>query len=121
MKHGLKLTPLTVTTNFLSNTGFFTRYGNEIYGLTGTIGSKNAKELLNKIYKVDTIIIPPFKQKRHFQLETILTLDDNKWLKSIVSTTVSHATNKQAVLIICETRLDAKALRKNYNVSTERE
>ena len=112
MKHGLKLTPLTVTTNFLSNTGYFTRYGNEIYGLTGTIGSNDVKDLLKRIYQVDTIIIPPFKQKRHVQLETILALDDDEWLQSIVSTTVSHATNKQAVLIICETRLDAKAITK---------
>jgi len=124
MKHGLKLTPLTVTTNYLSNTGYFTRYGKEIYGLTGTIGSADAKDLLNKIYQVDTIIIPPFKQKRHFQLETILALDDNEWLKSILSTTISHATNKQAVLIICETRLDAKVivkeLQRNYRTGNVR-
>lgn len=112
IKHGLKMTPLTVTTNFLSNTGFFMRYKKQIYGLTGTIGSDEAKDLLNRIYNVDTIIIPPFKQKRHFQLETILKTTDDDWLKSIVSTTVSHANNKQAVLIICETRLDAKAITK---------
>ncbi|CAF1026633.1 unnamed protein product, partial [Didymodactylos carnosus] len=34
IKHGLKMTPLTVTTNYLSNVGLFTRYGNQIYGLT---------------------------------------------------------------------------------------
>ena len=112
MKHGLKLTPLTVTTNFLSNRGYFTRYGNQIYGLTGTIGSNEAKDLLNRIYHVDTIIIPPFRLRQHFQLETILTSDDDEWLKSIISTTISHATNKQAVLIICETRLDAKTITK---------
>ncbi|CAF1229096.1 unnamed protein product [Adineta ricciae] len=112
IKHGLKMTPLTVTTNHLSNVGLFTRYGTQIYGLTGTIGSKDAQNLLQKIYNVDTVIIPPFKEKRHIVFDSILTMSDDEWLNTIVSTSVSHAQNHRAVLIICETRLDAKAISK---------
>ena len=64
IKHGLKMTALTVTTNYLSNMGLFTRYGKNIFGLTGTIGSEGAQKLLYLIYGVDTVIIPSFKQKR---------------------------------------------------------
>ncbi|CAF1360898.1 unnamed protein product [Adineta ricciae] len=112
IKHGLKMTPLTVTTNYLSNVGLFTRYGTQIYGLTGTIGSKNAQNLLQKIYDIDTVIIPPFKEKRHMAFDSILTMSDDQWLNTIVSSSVSHAQNRRAVLIICETRLDAKAISK---------
>ncbi|CAF4455695.1 unnamed protein product, partial [Didymodactylos carnosus] len=59
IKHGLKMTELTVTTNYLSNIGLFVRYGKNIFGLTGTIGSKDTQNLLDRIYHVDTIIIPP--------------------------------------------------------------
>ena len=106
------MTALTVTTNYLSNVGLFTRYKDQIYGLTGTIGSKDAQNLLYKIYNVDTIIIPPFKQKRHIPLKTILKLTDDEWLTTIVEDTMSNVRKRRAILIICETRLDAKTISK---------
>jgi len=112
IKHGLKLTSLTVTTNYMSNTGLFTRYEKNIYGLTGTLGSKDAQNLLYRIYKVDTVIIPPFKQKRHVQLKPILTENDDEWLKTIVSETIANRQKQRAILVICETRLDAKTISK---------
>ena len=112
IKHGLKMTALTVTTNYLSNMGLFTRYGKNIFGLTGTIGSKDAQNLLQRIYQVDTIIIPSFKQKRHIQLKTTLTENDDEWLKTIVSETISNARKQRGILVICETRLDAKTISK---------
>ncbi|CAF4050160.1 unnamed protein product, partial [Adineta steineri] len=112
IKHGLKMTTLTVTTNYLSNIGLFTRYGKNIFGLTGTIGSHDARDLLDRMYHVDTIIIPPFKQKRHIQLQTILTENDDEWLQTIVSETIGNARKQRGILVICETRLDAKTISK---------
>ncbi|CAF4871145.1 unnamed protein product, partial [Rotaria sp. Silwood1] len=112
IKHGLKMTALTVTTNYLSNIGLFIRYGKNIFGLTGTIGSKDTQNLLDQIYHVDTIIIPPFKQKRYIQLKPILTANDDQWLKTIVSETISNARHQRGILVICETRLDAKTISK---------
>lgn len=112
IKHGLKMTALTVTTNYLSNVGLFTRYNDQIYGLTGTIGSKDAQDLLYKIYKVDTMIIPPFKQKRHIPLQPILTMTDDDWLTTVVSDTLSNVRKRRAILVICETRVDAKTIAK---------
>ena len=39
IKHGLRLTSENLVTSFVSNVGYFKRYGNNLYGLTGTIGS----------------------------------------------------------------------------------
>ena len=52
IKHGRKLTTeLSVTTNSLSrsNIGRFTRYGKNIFALRGTLGFKDARDLLHRI------------------------------------------------------------------------
>lgn len=36
------MTSESFSTNFLSNIGFFKRYNNNIFGLTGTLGSEKA-------------------------------------------------------------------------------
>jgi preprotein translocase subunit SecA len=63
IKEGLQLTAETLITNFLSNKAYFSRYGNKIYGLTGTLGSKSAKELLRDIYSIDFITFPRYKYR----------------------------------------------------------
>ncbi|CAF0795574.1 unnamed protein product [Adineta ricciae] len=110
IKHGLKMTPLTVTTNYMSNYDLFTRYKNEIYGFSGTLGSPDAQTLLSKIYQVDNIVIPPCKPKRHYQLEAVLPSTDEDWLNTIVQNTIDHVNKRRAVLVICETRIDAKTI-----------
>jgi preprotein translocase subunit SecA len=39
IKHSLKMTSETFTTNFLSNMEYFRRYGCNMFGFTGTLGS----------------------------------------------------------------------------------
>ncbi len=39
LKHNLKLSTENVTTNFLSNIGYFGKFGTKLYGVTGTLGS----------------------------------------------------------------------------------
>jgi preprotein translocase subunit SecA len=46
LKHGLKVTPENITTNYLSNVSYFRRYEERTFGLTGTLGSKTAREKL---------------------------------------------------------------------------
>ena len=62
LKHNLPVTSISITTNYLSNLGFFKRYikanGNFIYGMTGTLGSQKARELLGNIYGLDFDYIP---------------------------------------------------------------
>ena len=46
MKHLLKLTPISITTNFISHLYFFAQY-NSLYGLSGTVGLKCEQDALN--------------------------------------------------------------------------
>ncbi|KAF0553046.1 DEAD/DEAH box helicase family protein [Gigaspora margarita] len=64
IKHGLKLTPETVPTSFISNLGYFKKYGAKIYGMTGTVGSEAEQDLLSSIYEIDFGFIPTYKAKQ---------------------------------------------------------
>jgi hypothetical protein len=45
--------------------GYFKRYENSIFGLTGTLGSDKAKEVLSTVYKLDFVIVPSLRQKQY--------------------------------------------------------
>ena len=62
MKEGLEITEEALSPSFISNVEFFKRYGSNLYGMTGTLGSKKSQEFLEKTYKVDSVIIPPFNK-----------------------------------------------------------
>jgi preprotein translocase subunit SecA len=102
LKHGLKITPENITTNYLSNVGFFKRYEKQIYGLTGTLGSESAKDKLAGIYKVDFVEIPPFTPRRFDKLDDIITCSQDDWHGNILESIEYHLKNKKAVLVICE-------------------
>ena len=85
IKHNLKMTSETFTTNFLSNIGFINNYKN-IYGLTGTLGSDKAKRVLREVYNVELVHIPPTRQKQYLELEPIVLGNEVQWLETICST-----------------------------------
>lgn len=64
MKHHLPLGSDGFTSIYYSNHRFFINYKSEIYGLTGTLGSKVCRDFLKKTYTVDEIEIPTFNIKR---------------------------------------------------------
>ncbi|CAF1332837.1 unnamed protein product [Adineta steineri] len=100
MKHGAKISAESLTTNFLSNVTYFRRYGSNIYGLTGTLGSENAQKLLSNIYNVDNVIIPPFKKKQYQELTPIIVNNENDWYENIVQSSINKLNNGRGVLII---------------------
>jgi hypothetical protein len=100
LKHGCKITAESLTTNFISNVSYFKRYGSNIYGLTGTLGSSHAKELLNDIYEVDSVIIPPFRKKQFKELIPIINETKDEWFKAIVESSLNKLKIQRGVLII---------------------
>ncbi|CAF4739494.1 unnamed protein product, partial [Rotaria sp. Silwood2] len=65
IKHNLKMTSEAFTTNFLSNIGYFKKYNQNLFGLTGTLGSDASKKVLADVYEVDLIIMPS-SSKKHY-------------------------------------------------------
>jgi preprotein translocase subunit SecA len=118
LKHNLKMTSESFTTNFLSNMGYFKRYGSNLFGLTGTLGSEKAKEVLSKTYNVDFVRIPNLRKKQYLELNPIVAINQEKWIDEICSSAKNEANKERGILIICETIESAQKisvrLKENY-------
>ena len=106
MKHNLPVTPISITTNFLSNLGFFKRYikpeKNSIYGMTGTLGSKKARKLLEDIYNLDFDYIPPNSLRGLKELTSSISLDTPQFIRNIIRIVKRETNYGRAILLICE-------------------
>ena len=118
IKHKLKMTSETFTTNFLSNMGYFKRYGGNLFGLTGTLGSDKAKEVLSDVYKLDLITVPSLRQKQYLELPTVVAANEPQWLNEICTSAINEGNKERGTLIICETiehtKIIAEKLREQY-------
>ena len=123
IKHGLVLNAEDLTTTFLSHYSFFKRYTtekvNNIYGVTGTLGTEKSRDLLKKLFKVDICIIPPFKPSKFILLERISGFKTkDEWKQSIMKNIFENIDRKRAILVICFTIDDANEL---YNTLLKKE
>ncbi|CAF3327679.1 unnamed protein product, partial [Rotaria socialis] len=103
IKHNLKMTSETFTTNFLSNRGYFTRYGSNLFGLTGTLGSEKTKQVLVDAYKVDLVIIPNLRRKQYISLPDMVAMNETEWLEEVCCSAMNESSKERGILIICET------------------
>ena len=103
IKHGVSLTAENVTASFMSNVTYFKRYGNNIFGLTGTLGTVATKRVLEEIYSVDIKLIPVFKSKMFTENPGVLVENSAQWIQAIISGVKREISAHRAVLIICET------------------
>ncbi|KAI3375692.1 hypothetical protein L3Q82_003998 [Scortum barcoo] len=116
MKHNSKLSDMTAITNYMSNVGLLQKYGDQIYGMSGTLGQQAETETLQKIYNgIETCQIPSFKRRKLFEVEGVTVDDEEEWIKKIcdVVTAQTNPTpyrDQRAVLVICETINRAKVL-----------
>ena len=87
------ITEENLSSCYMSNLSFFKKYiykddkneiiENNIYGLTGTIGSKYNKNTLKQLYNLSTLIIPPFKESLlKIEKPKIILINDKKGQKS---------------------------------------
>jgi len=110
LKHNLKMTSETLTSNFLSNIGFITKF-KEVFGLTGTLGSETARNVLRNVYKVQLINMPQRRQRQYLELEPAIVQGEANWLKEIISTVMLEVKKERGMLIICETIEHANKIR----------
>ena len=103
LKHGLKLKAESLTTSFISNMGYFKKYAKNIFGLTGTLGSKDSIELLEEIYSVKTIVIPPYKHSKLVILTHELVHGESDWKFRIANSVIAESMKGRSSLVICET------------------
>lgn len=111
LKHNLHLTSENLTSCFISNLGYINKYGVKIYGLTGTLGSEAEQQLLSSIYNAGYAKIPTYKDKKFMEIESKIVADE-EFSKEIAKDAITKVNEGRAVLNICETIKDAKAIEK---------
>ncbi|CAF4056884.1 unnamed protein product, partial [Didymodactylos carnosus] len=112
IKHGCKLSLMSLKAVFISNVSYLKLYQN-LYGLSGTLGSMKEKELLNELYNVDLVKIPTSKPKNFFEERSVISGNKEQWIDSIYMTTKIKLREGRSVLIIGETVKDADYITKH--------
>ncbi|XP_041981768.1 uncharacterized protein LOC121735157 [Aricia agestis] len=111
IKHGARVEPENFTSNFISNVALFNRYVSKVYGLTGTLGSAEAKSFLQNTYNVDSVVVPPFKLKQHKHLKPIMINNKENRYEEIAKSCIRKLSYGQAALIIIKYIREAEELR----------
>ena len=100
MKHQLSISDATMTTNFMSNFTFYTRF-EEIHGLTGTLGTQFDREFLKEKLLLQSSSIPSHKRTlvRNYPMKVVREV---AWIQTILDEANAFCTRGQPVLIICK-------------------
>lgn len=112
LKHGCKLSLLSLKAVFISNVSYLRLY-KTLYGLTGTLGSTCERELLQEVYGVDFVTIPTAKAKKFCEEPSILCSSKEEWKQKICEEVSRIASKNRSSLIICETIKDVFILKEN--------
>ena len=83
IKHNLKMTAENLVTSFVSNVGYFQRYGTNLYGLTGTIGTEDTQILLKDLYKINIWFMPTFRKKQLKEVPYVLWNNEEEWIDKV--------------------------------------
>ncbi|CAC5367806.1 unnamed protein product [Mytilus coruscus] len=117
IKHGKKLSHITLETNFMSNQEYFSRYTGKIFGVSGTLGTAREKSFLDRQFKLRCQKIPTHRSNAFEELRGIICDTKPEWIKviqDIVRDQVTKTSNdkQRAVLVICEDINTAEELKK---------
>ena len=122
LKEKLRIKDERLTHTFLSHISFFYKYMKKdnpddfyFYGMTGTLGDDKTKDIYQKQFKANILIIPSFMPKRFVELPPILCTEDKIHLVNICEETIFQINSGRKVLIICNTIEEAKKIRENLH------
>lgn len=110
LKYRRPLTPESLKAVFISNKKFFSRYGSNLFGLTGTLGAENSRNILRNLYNVSFANIPSSRPVRFKNLEGKVACTVEGW-KKLISNEIKERYHNQPILIICDSIEEAKSLR----------
>ncbi|CAF3427659.1 unnamed protein product, partial [Rotaria sp. Silwood2] len=100
LKHGCRLSPISLKAIFVSNVGFFKGY-ERINGLSGTLGSVEESKSLVALYEADLVRIPTWKPKNFYEHVPLVAANESLWLQNIYEEVKDQVIARRSVLIIC--------------------
>ncbi|CAC5418044.1 unnamed protein product [Mytilus coruscus] len=118
IKHGKKLSHITLETNFMSNQEYFSRYMGKIFGVSGTLGTAREKSFIERQFNLRCQKIPTHRTNVFEELPGIICDTKSKWIINIQDIVRDQVTkmsndNQRAVLVICEDINTAEELKNN--------
>lgn len=114
-KHGLVTNLITSTVIFQNHIEFIQKYGSNVIGLTGTLGSKVARKFLRTQYKVDLIDVPPYCEQQLDISKVPLTCENAKKWRERIFQEIKERHPKRPVLVIFEDIKKAKEMESFLN------
>ena len=122
IKHNLCLTYESLTSSYVSNLGYVTKYGGKLFGVTGTLGSDAERELLGAVFNLEFSIIPPYKEKI-FQEFPGRIIEDEQFINGIAIAALAEVMRRdkngedkpRAVLIVCSSIRDVEEVRQEIH------
>ncbi|RYF29859.1 MAG: hypothetical protein EOO38_33000, partial [Cytophagaceae bacterium] len=83
LKHGLEVSPESLKAVFMSNLFFFRGYKNQLFGLSGTLGSEIEQNCLTTLFQVELFKTPRAHGEQYVQKRGIVTGDRTTWCDAI--------------------------------------
>lgn len=115
LKEGLNLTAENLNSCYMSNLTFFKKYINDkennLYGLTGTLGSKETQLALKSIYDMKFILVPTFRPNL-LKNPTYFIADDRQVYLDAIVNNINYFSKERAVLVIFEYIENIKEIKK---------
>ncbi|CAF1280816.1 unnamed protein product, partial [Didymodactylos carnosus] len=109
LKHNLRMTPERMCDSFFSNVTLFKRYQPHLYGVTGTLGGKHARNFIRSVYQLDAFNGPKYIDSVFNTYPSQFSRTRTEWLNKLrIECHTVAITNHRAVLIICETICEAE-------------
>ena len=100
LRHGVPLTEEGLVSFFLSYSGFFKKYHGNLYGVTGTLGTKAHHDFLYRNYEVTSQVIPTFAPKQFTEFPRVVVASYAEWVDEVLGVINRQIVNRRAVLII---------------------
>ncbi len=102
IKEGLTFTEENINSSFMSYLSFFRKY-KLINGITGTLGSKKTQKAINKIYNINLLRMPPFKERKLLIYEPKTYSEEEKYNAGLINEIIEFSAHHQrAVLVLFE-------------------
>ena len=119
-KHNLPIKEETLTLGALSHPAFFSYY-EEIYGVTGTIGTDIERNEIAEIYNLTTFDVPTYKPTLRKQLKTMLYVEEKAFKDFLLDEVKSMIDIGRPCLILCASVVTSdliyKLIKNNINKS----
>jgi preprotein translocase subunit SecA len=108
MKHLITPEKFSSSSFFKHHVNFFKKYGPNLMGLTGTLGSKVCRQFLRNIYNVECLEVPTFMQKKFLQLDPCIFINKKSWNLRLLEELYTMQRKERPCLILFETIHGAK-------------